>query len=109
MIPIDYEMIKIFNDKITLTSNGKTLVLLKDVWAIGYKKCSFANWLSMKYHWMAMGILYIGTKSAKRVQDLIPIIMPFSIVKKLPKSWLSKIEFYDPHTFIEIENIRYRL
>ena len=105
MIPIDYRKFTFYEDRI-LCNEGETVFLkLSDVWAIGYKKPSFFHWLSMKHDWMSMGILYIATKSSMRVKDLIPIRMPYSIVKKLPKSWINKVEFYEFGGDIKIKRI----
>lgn len=59
----------------------------------------------MKNNWMAMGILYIATKSSIKVRDLIPIRMSYNSVKKLPKRWAKKIEFYRFGGDIKIERI----
>ena len=105
MIPIDFSDIKVLDDKIIYSDDGRVLVYLNEVWAIGYKKSSFLHWLTMKHDWMAMGILYIGRKEAKNVKDLIPIVMPYAAVKGLPKPWAKKIEFYEFGGDIKIKRI----
>ncbi len=61
MIPIDYSEISFSEDRIVFANDGRILVRLSEVWAIGYKKPSFLHWLSMKHDWMAMGgSLYRG-------------------------------------------------
>lgn len=109
MIPVDYEQIRITEDKIVYQKSGKTLVYFKDVIAIGYKKNSFLHWLSMKYDWMAIGILYIAKKDSKKVKDLIPIYMPLNYLKKMPKNWYNTIEFYSIFRVITLHRIIQRL
>ena len=106
MVPIDYSELKILHDRIVYADDGRVLVRLSDVWAIGYKKPSFMHWLLMKHaRRMAMGILYIATKSTTKVKDLIPIIMPYKVVKELPEGWAKKTEFYEFGGHIKIESL----
>ncbi|MBE6127512.1 MAG: hypothetical protein E7182_06010 [Erysipelotrichaceae bacterium] len=105
MIPIHYTKLTVLDDRIVYSDGGRLLVRLSDVWAIGYKKPGFMNWLSMKYDWMAMGVLYIAPKTARKVQDLIPVIMPYEVVKELPKRWAQKTEFYEFGGDIKIKRL----
>ena len=105
MIPIHYSEVEILDDRIVNAADGRVLVRIDEVWAIGYKKRSIWHGILTKHDWMAMGILYIGKKSAMKVQDLIPIIMPYKKVKELPKRWAKKTEFYEFGGNIKIKRI----
>ena len=95
MIPIHYKNVEILKDRITDVRDGHVLVFLDDVWTIGYKKPTFLHWITMKYDWMATGILYIATKSCTKIRDLIQISMPYDAVMDLPIGWKKKTEFYE--------------
>ena len=94
MIPISFDDVEFKEDKIVWRDGGGTIISFREVYAMAYKKPSLSHWLSMKYDWMAMGLLYIGKRTTVRVPDLIPICISYSDLKKLPKCWQEKIEFY---------------
>ena len=84
MIPIFFSEIKVLDDKIIYSDDGRVLVYLNEVWAIGYKKSSFLHWLTMKHDWMAMGILYIGKKKQKMSKTLFPSLCLTPLSKGSP-------------------------
>ena len=106
METIEYTKVKFLDDRIVYADDGRVLIYLKEVWAIGYKKASFLNLMFSKYDWMAMGILYIAKPTTMKVKDLIAIYMPYEVVKSLPKSWLKKTEFYERGRPMKIDGVK---
>lgn len=110
MIPLSYKRIIFKNNALVFSiKSGDYSIMLKDVFAMSYKKVTFKNYLTMlKGERMGLGILYIATKDAKKRCDIIQIRIPYKELLKIPKEWFDKIEMFEYGKYMKIYKIMYK-
>ena len=108
MMPLNSCDVSFFDNYLVLHfSKGEVLLKIDEIYTIAYAKPSVSNWFALRTSRIGMGILYIATKTAKCRKDLYQVFMSYSSVIKLPKKWLSKIEFYNHSETMKIDQIIY--